>query len=494
MSVGAWSLAEARALVLSEADWAPSQSPAFLVELDRYLWLATREAAARMPELFWERTTIVVQPFAQNSGAATDRLRTVTGDLLVLERPTTEATRTAWDFTGLWDSWNLWATDTTGRTRRYRAHEFWEDAETSTERVSLDKPFSAPTTGMTWKLFQDPWPLPADVMSIVDVRFFDATTQGWRQARGITEQQMDAMSVAGMSGFGALIAGNLPACWCPGPQWNMQPPRHTPTVANAGTWEAAGDDTGTWEYCYTIVWGVQDADALDPHGNLDPSWESPPSPVSAQATSVAGAAGAITISWPAPDFIAHYTGLPTTGSVRNGRSGYKVCLYARRVSDTETPAANELAGFYRLAFVSVMPGTYVHDGTQQLVYERPLRAQSTVNTIRFWPHAGLRYEVDLRVVRAPRPMVVANDVVPMPHEAQQLVALIARAKLADKCKEHGVAKDIRDVQVPAKIKEITDSRVHGNRTFIRGECAARHSTHPYTASELEYMFLGTRST
>lgn len=492
--VGAWNRDEARASILSEQDWAPTQSTAFLAELDRFIWKAAREVAARLPELFWERTRLYLNPFAANASVATDRLRTVTGDLMVLERPTTDADRTAWVVSGLWDSWNLWVTTSAGLTRRYRAHEFWTDIESSTERVSLDKPFATSTSGMTWKLFQDPWPLPADVLSIVGVRLFDPTTASWKDVVGITEAQMDEMSTSGTTALSAFNNGQRPLYWCPGPQMNRQPPRTAPAVTNSGTWEGTGDDTGTFEYCYTFIWGIQDDDALDPHGNADPAWESPPSPVSAQATSTAGGGGAITVTWPGPDYMAHYTGLPTAGSARLGRSGYKVCLYARRVSDTETPPIDELSGFHRLAIVAAAPGSYTHDGSAQLVYERPLRARSTIPTIRFWPHPGQRYEVDLRVVRAPSPMNVGADVIPVPHEAQEIVTLYARAKLADKCKEYGVASEIRNVQIPAAIKAVTDSRVHGNRTLVRGECAARHSHYPYSPSELEYLLLGTRST
>lgn len=498
MSVGAWSLTDARADVLSRQDWAPTQSADFLGELDRFLWKSIRWCVAKCPFLFAERAVLYIQPFAQNSGGSTDRLRVHATDSLVLERAATDPNRTAWNFTGLWGNWNLWARTSTGTTHRFRIQEVWTDQESGYERISLDRPFpgGAPNANMTYKIFQDILPLPADTTQILGVRVWEPTSEGYRLVKGVTERQMDDQQIAGSSTYGALFSGDMPALWARGPQVHRQPPRATPGVTNAGTWSALGDDTGTFEYRITYAWGLLDLDAVDPHGNQDPAWESPPSPVSAQATSVAGVGGAITLSWPAPDYMAHFSGPDTSGRVSTFRSGYYVILYARRVSDTETPPLDELGGFYRLAVVDATPGAYVHDGTAQLVYERPLRAQNTIPTIRFWPITSTRREVDLRYVRAPLPQMVGADVLPVPAEAQEVVTLYARALLAAKCGQQTLAADIENRQIPEAIKAVTGVyQTDSSRTLVRGDCNARTTVgYPYTYSELEYLFLGTRST
>lgn len=491
MPGGGYSLAELHSAVLSEADWAPTQSTPFIAELDRFLWQAARRLVTLTPSLLYATERMWIQPMAQNSSVATDRLRTVSGDRMVLERPTTDAGRTAWDFTGLWGSWNLHVTDSDNVVRRYRAHEFWEDAETSTERVSLDKPMAEPTTGMTWKLFQDPWPLPPDVVNIVDVRLYNVSTGGgWRTLRGVTEREFEDYQRGAMLG-----QGDAPFLWCRGPSRRLQPPRTAPTVANSGSWSAGGDDTGVWEYCYTIAWGERDPDAVDPHGNPDPSWESPPSPVSSQITATAGGGGAISITWPAPDYIAHYAGLPSASSARTNRSGYYVILYARRVSDTETPPVDELAGFCRLAIAEVTPGSFSHDGTQQVVYERPLTVQHACPTIRLWPIPRQRHELDLRVVKAPSPLNVAADVLPIPHEAYEIVVLDARRRLAKKLKEHDVAAYIESTEIPRAVAAaLSTCEVDTSQTLIMGRCNALNDDYRGLSSdEAEFLLYGPRS-
>ena len=491
MPGGGFPLAELRSAVLSSADWAPTQSARFVTELDRFLWQAARRLVTLTPALLWDTARLWIHPELRNSSATTDRLRVHSTDSLVLERPTTDSARTAWDFTGLYDSWNLWTRTPEGVTHRFRAHEFWLDEESGYERVTLDKPFpTSPMANMTWRLFQDPWPLPPDVVNLVDVRVWSPTSERSFVVRGITERDMDMKR-----NLGQAATGSQPYDWCRGPSRRMQPPRTAPAVSNAGTGDGSGDDMGVWEYCYTIAWGVRDLDAKDPHGNYDPAWESAPSPVSAQATMTAGGGGAITVTWPAVDYMLHYTGLPTTGSVRTGRSGHYIILYARRVSDTETPPINELAGFHRLAVSDDTPGSYVHDGSQQVIYARPLSAQAAVPTIRLFPSPNVRSEVDLRVVRAPMPLNVAADVLPIPPEAVDIVVLDARRRLAEKCKEFAVAQDIEANQIPRAVAAAMGVVQQDTpRTLIRGECDALPA-HPmgYGEDELAHIYYGYRS-
>lgn len=494
MPGGGFPLSELRAAVLSDQDWAPTQSAAFIVELDRFLWRAARRLVTLTPSLLWATERMWLQPELRPSGSATDVLRVNATDSLVLER-LRDASNTSWSFIttspGLYNSANLWVRTTAGITHRFRAHDFWYDTESGYERVSLDKPFpTSPSSGMTWRLFQDPWPMPPDVANVVDVRVWSPSSERSFAVRGVTERDMDMSYNLGVS-----ATGSLPYQWCRGPSRRMQPPRTAPAVTNAGSGVGAGDDMGVWEYCYTIGWGIRDPDAVDPHGNYDPAWESSPSPVSAQATMTAGGGGAITVSWPALDYMLHYAGLPTTGAVRTFHSGHYIILYGRRVSDTETPPIDELAGFHRLAISADTPGSYVHDGSRQLVYARPLSAQAAVPTLRVWPVPNTRTEVDLRVVKTPTPMNVAADVLPVPPEAVEIVILDARRRLADKCKEYAIAKDIDAVQIPAAVKAALGVlQVDTPRTLIRGECDALPS-HPlgYDEDELTHILYGYRS-
>lgn len=452
----AMTLAEIRAEVLSEADWAPTQSTAFVADLDRYIWLALKDLTKLTPGLLHDQERVYLQPPAQYaSSVATDRLETATGDRLVLERPRTTG-RTAWVFDGRWDSRKLTIQAEDGTYYRRVAHEWWADKEADVERVSLDRPYPETTAeNLKWWVSTDPYLLRDDVVNVVDARRWEPTTNTWTLMQGIDERVMDRYQMGlGPTGANAASTGSVPLFWARGRRVSLRPPNWTPVVANSGTWDASGDDTGQFDYRLTICWGRRDLDALDPHANLTPTWESPPSPVSAKITATAGAGGAITITTPNIDFITHYAGLPTS-SARTFRSGYFIRVYARRYSSTEATPVDELAGYYLLGEVDGT-GPFAHTGEQQLVYEVPLRPNQDIPTIRFWPEPQARAEIDLRVVRRPRPFYAASEVVPIPPEASELVIMGARMRLARKQQLFPLAAEIQG-EINSKVEAINNA-------------------------------------
>lgn len=467
----ALTLSEVRAQVLSEADWAPTQSDSFLAELDRYIWLASQRLVTLVPGLLHDRETLYLQPPAQyNASVASDRVSVVPGDRLVLSRPTTSASRTAWIQDGRWDSRNLWVKSRdTSEYYRFQAHEWWTDQEAALEYVSLDKMYPVTTSNsMLWWVYTDPYALQDDVVSVVEASIFDPlTAQKWPM-KGITEAEMERLWRPGPPSQGTQAK---PLYWCPGPRKRRRPLQWTPQVSNTGTWEATGDDTGQRDYRLTVCWGRRDIADLDTHGNMRPIWESPPTPASAKITATAGAGGAISVTTPHIDYIAHYMGIPTTGRVSNFRSGYYIRVYERQYTDTESTPLNDLAGYYLIGEVSGT-GPFLHTGIAQRVYEVPLRPNQDIPTIRVWPHPNQRYELDLRVVRRPAPVTVTGEVIPVPPDASELLILDARRRLANKMGRNDIGLAI-EAEIQRRAGDVNRANLqHAGVVLERGMCDA----------------------
>lgn len=468
----ALTLSEVRAQVLSEADWAPTQSDAFLVELDRYIWLASQRLVSLVPGLLHTPRTIFLQPPAKyNATVATDRASVVSGDRLVLERPQTTG-RTAWVQDGRWDSRNLWVQEVaTGEYRRFIAHEWWTDDTgvdpSDNERVSLDRPYPISTSDdMPWWVFTDPYALQGDVASVVEVSCWNPLTGMKWPLKGVTEREMERLWRPGPP---TTATQGRPTHWSPGPRKHLRPLSFTPQVSNSGTW--SGDDAGQRDYRLVIAWGRRDITDLDPHGNMNPVWRSPPSPASAKITATAGGGGAIVVTTPDINYLTHYTGLPTTGSAREGRSGYFVEIYERQYTNTDASPANDLAGYYKIGEVDG-PGPFSHTGAAQRVYEVPLQANQDIPTIRVWPHPDQRYELDVRAVVRPRPFYDDNELVPIPPDASELLILDARRRLAGKLERPDIARVLEeDIQrISASINRA--NLINAGVTLERGQCDA----------------------
>ena len=124
-------------------------------------------------------------------------------------------------------------------------------------------------------------------------------------------------------------------------------------------------------------------------------------------------------------------------------------------SSTEATPVDELAGYYLLGEVDGT-GPFAHTGEQQLVYEVPLRPNQDIPTIRFWPEPQARAEIDLRVVRRPRPFYAASEVVPIPPEASELVIMGARMRLARKQQLFPLAAEIQG-EINSKVEAINNA-------------------------------------
>ena len=131
------------------------------------------------------------------------------------------------------------------------------------------------------------------------------------------------------------------------------------------------------------------------------------------------------------DFYHEHDGAAiSTSALRRTRSGLYKRIYVRRKSITTSALAGVVSEvevsdvFYLLAEVSGDTTEYVHDGSATPDYYRRLKAIHGYQSIRLWPHPDAEYQIDMRVLRRPQPLIADTDA-PRVHE-EAIDALIQR--------------------------------------------------------------------
>lgn len=254
---------------------------------------------------------------------------------------------------------------------------------------------------------------------------------------------------------------------------------------------------GEFEYKITYTWGKRDTDHqnvgparwdtqgehyTEPDGSVpltesrwaasrmrEPLWESAPSPAASAENppvpyaAVREASGVVRIKVPNVEYqtgmgMVGSTGLLNTAFRRytTGHSGIQVRIWRRRISadfsaydQLNAMPGVEITGltkldiqdhFYLLAEMRVDEhngGVFVDDGSILPDMSRPLRDVHGYQSMRFWPPPDQRYEVEVRCVRRPRPLVSDSDVPQIHAEACELVITWAKALLYEKVRDYG---------------------------------------------------------
>lgn len=194
---------------------------------------------------------------------------------------------------------------------------------------------------------------------------------------------------------------------------------------------ATAQPKGRFEYVFTYVWGRHDS-----HNHLDgpplanamegeeerylPFLESGPSPASVEVDNT-GLPGAIVLVL--PDYDAGI-GFMANTTLRFKHSGIRKRIYRRRKSD-ESGTLDFDSRYYLLDEIEGWRKTYTDDGTKVPDPSFPLRSVQRYESIGVYPNPDKRYEVRMRYVAAPEPLVSAQDVPPIPEDA--IDALVYRA-------------------------------------------------------------------
>ena len=403
---------EIRNVILEQVDWNPNQSTDFKSKVDRLINRAYQAMSLEAPFLFFEEEArIVVAPDVGNSLTTSAATLTVNAlDAYVLNRTYVTATGpdVAWKFDGTWDSRRIEITDPTGKVHRRRIREMWTTTVLSStiEFISIDTPWPNLTDAdMPYRIFTEAYELPADVVELRSARLWDSTHYPLQIATQGAMERSERIDFQG-------IQTGRPTTIYRGRHVQIDAPTFTPLQippALKTSW-AGPDPAGTFEYCFTYAWGKRDAVLQFANGLYEPRWESAPSPTSAV---LSAEADAITISLPNIDAVTDFN-----TSVRAGHSGLYKRIYVRRtaVAGTVGDLGVESSGvFHLLAEVAGDIEHYDHDGSAVPDYYKRLKVVHGYQSIRFWPHPNGTYELDLRVLRRPQPLIADTDA-PKIHE------------------------------------------------------------------------------
>ena len=445
---------EIRTRVLEQVDWQPDQSTAFKAKVDQMINRAYNLLALEAPFLFFEEDCrIITQPDASTGTHASDKLLRSITDNRVLQRyalksKVTDGTIKRFAADGTWDGRMLEVTLATGETYRRRIREITSSEDASVEVggvtlayerqiITLETPWDYSTvsyvdwatteTGLpdlSYRIFTPEYELPADVVELRSARLFG---DNHYQLSVRNQNDMERYDYVDFQGE----HNGRPSSLFRGKHWQIDAPMLPPTITRENENEAGAsskkwlgpDSKGTFEYCFTYVWGKRDKELQAPKGLYEPKWESAPSPVSTKMTHD-GTDDGFKLTFPFIDQALddyydndNADATITSRALRKGESGHKIRIYVRRTASEPNlyiPVHPMEDGvFYLLAEISggAEHGdvTYYHQGHEMPEYRRRLKEVHGYQTIRFHPMPDARYEVDCRVLRKPQKLVNDQD-------------------------------------------------------------------------------------
>tara|TARA_R110001583_G_scaffold9774_2_gene45825 strand:- start:106 stop:1659 length:1554 start_codon:yes stop_codon:yes gene_type:complete len=357
------------------------------------------------------------------------------------------AITTSWvpEVDGTWDGlMHLEIKDPAGVWHRRQSREWWKSGDFY--YVTLDRPWQNVTdTLMEFRIHQPEFFLRDDVMELLEpVRVWDDTRQQvWAIDTGGAYRQ-------DMIDFRGNNKGRPYRMWR-GRHFQMPTPRVQPTVdqPNSGESVAAAtwfgpEQTGSFTFCYTIVWGRRSeefgvfgvgqgpsttggASAADTQV-IDPLWESAPSPVSESISNVVsgGAIQRIELRAENIGFMVNFDRTtPPADWLRDTRSGYRIRFYAARSSyklgqGGDSNLVEKSSIFYMIGEVdpgTTSPTAQFNWTGSVMSFERPLRHSTGYYAWKVFPHQDKQYELDMRVLRLPRKFIDDQDTAPIQRDA-----------------------------------------------------------------------------
>jgi len=330
------------------------------------------------------------------------------------------------DVTGTFDGiMHIEVVDANGQIHRRQCREFWTATDPlgvpTNYYVSLDRPWGIGGTAMKFRLHQPEFFVTDDVTRVLEpARLWDETRQQvWAIDTGGAYRQ-DMVDYRGQDKGQPFRLWRNRHFQVPAP---TTAPTAAPTNPNTGAPWAGPEWEGTFQFCFTYVWGRRDLEwQRAPVGIRDPQWESAPSPLSAIYTQTGAAAGrAIEITATNIDAMMDF-GDSTT--LRYSRSGMRIRIYVARTGvQTTTPYGTgfdrvETNGkFYLLDEIEPTNGTFTWNGSAIPDYQRELKHSTGYYAYQVFPHQDQRYELDLRVQRLPKKLKDDQDTPPIQRDA-----------------------------------------------------------------------------
>tara|TARA_R100001129_G_scaffold24902_1_gene16210 strand:+ start:12357 stop:13883 length:1527 start_codon:yes stop_codon:yes gene_type:complete len=442
---------EIRTRVLEQVDWQPDQSTSFKDKVDHMINRAYNLLSLEAPFLFFEdECRVITQKDVKTRSHASDKLYRVADDSRVLKRTAVDSEITAGNIDafvsdGTWDGRLIEVELSTGETRRRQIRHIISGSTAvvdgvtyRTDTIVLDTPWDdATSTGaytpdLTYRIFTPEYNLPADVIELRSARLYGDTHYELSVRNQHDMERYDYVDYQGQySGRpSSVFRGRHHQIDAPTVPATTETDDQDPTFP---AWQ--GPDThGTFEYCFTYVWGKRDKELQAPNGLYEPRWESSPSIIT-EKVSTTGKAIKLTfpfIDQGLDDYYFLDSGSLSTRPGRATNSALKIRIYVRRSAHQNSgkipnhPMNDGV--FYLLDEIegSAVDGLvqYTHDGSKMPEYKRRLKEVHGYQTLRFHPMPDARYEVDCRVLRKPQKLISDQDA-PRVH-AEAIGALIQK--------------------------------------------------------------------
>lgn len=457
-------LKDIRNALFYQSDWAPTQSADAITRVNAFINRAYLQLAEEAPFLFFEdQQTIVTLPDSKRIDSQPADLIRVDTEPWVMRREITTVVvlaggGTLWDVTGRWDSRMVEITAPDGTVYRRRVRELWT-GEDNLQRFTLMRPWPNITdTGMEYRFYNSFYPLPDDVIEVSSVRI-TKKNQNW-PLDIVGQLEAEKYSLADAP---SQVAAGVPRTAFRREHFSIAAPTLTPVVTATGSEWQGPEPGGKFSYYYTYIWGNRD-DAVanpGPEGSIiapptssfkEPRFESAPSPISTTVDTNQGAGRTtdpaaasfsnpheeILIQFSDPDYIQGYGRI---GTVRIGRSGWRVRLYRRRHSvdpdyaslpNRDSPqalGAEHTDAYFLLAEISDLTRGFGDTGTYLPDYHRRLRETHGYATLALYPRPDRRYEMDVRCTRRPLPLRDDSDTPLIHRDAMEVLVQKALAML-----------------------------------------------------------------
>lgn len=270
--------------------------------------------------------------YASGGGSAITSFISTTADPFVLAFTTSAGSTFNPSINGIWDGvyW-LEITRPDGTVWRGQCREFWEEigGGVKSRYVSIDRPYTdVALVNAPYRLSPNYLWLPDNIIRVVGGQRFGSTGEPLSLETLTSAIWHDEWSNQNSREY------NYPRRLRAEKAYQLPSPNITPTVTQGG--EQGGpaiwgpEPWGSFDYCFTYIWGYRDPMQESMSGSLIPLFESAPSPASAKQ-SVTSASVDIVVGLPDVAWELNY-GDNTT--LRYSHSGWKKRLYRRRYTVT----------------------------------------------------------------------------------------------------------------------------------------------------------------
>lgn len=429
MSMNRGAIVQAMADILN---WDVPDDKVWAARARRFVSSAYKRCVADCPEALVPDELRIRLPGTYSSGAgdAVTSFISTTTDPFVLEFSNssistfTPQTDRSWD--GLY--W-LEITMPDGTLWRGQCREFWTDISGGVNHkyVSIDRPWALGTlTNARYRLSPNYIWLRDDIIRIVAGQRFGSTGSPISLENITSAIWHDEWSNQNSRQF------NYPRRLRAERMYQHPAPNIAPTVSlpeqQGNAW--GPEPWGTFDYCFTYIWGYRDPAQKSPSGNFIPLFESSPSPVSDKVT-IVSAAHVVNVGLPDVAWELNYGDAAT---LRYGRSGWMKRVYRRRYTVTggTHPSIEKPEVFQFLADVDDLTTLFVDDGS--IVPDYSLRIPEP-HGYRAWspwplPSGPLFTEYQLLVQRAAEALQNDNDAPRIAPQCEDALTFMAVAYLA----------------------------------------------------------------